>query len=249
MKYIAKTASQYALFLTGCLFLNSAIAAPPFITEDSEPTEYKHLELYLFSTMDKGSDSTSMQLPAIEADWGFAPDWQLHIAAPIAGNLPREGANIFSSGDLETSITYRFIKETDTFPQIAISPQIQWPTGDSERGLSNGRVWMKLPLALKKSWGPWTTYGGGGYAINPALEKQNYAFAGWAIQRELNEKITLGGEVYTQGASGSDSQSYTFVNLGGSYNIDKHFSFLLSVGHSVVGEGHTLGYLGIHWVS
>jgi len=250
MKYITKTAIQYSLFITGFFCLNSAIAAPPFIIDDPEPTEYKHLELYLFSTMDKGSDGTAVQLPAIETDWGFAPNWQLHISASIAGNFPKEDVNtFFGAGDLETGITYRFIKETDNFPQIAIAPQIDWPMGNSERGLGNGRAWMKLPVWLKKSWGPWATYGGGGYAINSASEKQNYAFAGWVIQRELSEKITLGSEVYTQGADSPDGQSYTIANLGGYYNLNKHFSFLLSVGHSIMGEEHTLGYFGIHWVS
>ena len=33
---------------------------------------------------------------------------------------------------------------------------------EDERGLGNGRAWCKIPLWIQKSWGPWTTYGGGG---------------------------------------------------------------------------------------
>jgi hypothetical protein len=268
MRNINKITIQFLLFITGFFCLNTVIAAPPFIIDDPEPTQYKQIELYLFSTMDKGSDNTALQLPGIEADWGFAPDWQFHIAAPIAGNLPKKenvniseaddseagdssqaAVNTLGVGDIETGITYRFIKETDKSPQVAIAPVIEWPTGDSERGLGNGRAWMRLPVLLKKSWGSWTTYGGGGYAINSAPDQQNYTFAGWVMQRDLSEKITLGGEVYTQGASSVDGQSYTLVNFGGNYNLNKHVSFLFSAGHSIVGEEHTQGYVGIHWVS
>ena len=36
------------------------------------------------------------------------------------------------------------------------------PTGSAARGLGVGKTWYKVPLWVQKSFGPWTTYGGGG---------------------------------------------------------------------------------------
>ena len=41
---------------------------------------------------------------------------------------------------------------------------------------------MILPLWLQKSWGPWTTYGGGGFGFNTARGGRNWAFLGWQAQ-------------------------------------------------------------------
>lgn len=96
---------------------------------------------------------------------------------------------------------------------------------------------------MQKSWGAWTTYGGGGYAFNSVDGMRNHPFAGWILQRDLNDKFSLGGELFTQGADSIDSKSYTLFNLGGSYNLNKHFNILASAGHSIIGESHLIGYL------
>jgi len=61
---------------------------------------------------------------------------------------------------------------------------------------------------LQKSWGPWTTYGGGGYVINPAPGQRNYCFGGWLLQRDFSERLTLGGEFFAQGKSSDVGESY-----------------------------------------
>jgi hypothetical protein len=132
---------------------------------------------------------------------------------------------------------------------MAIAPAIEWSTGNTDRDLGNGRTWLKIPVWAQKSWGSWTTYGGGGYAFNSADDMRNYPFAGWVIQHDINEKLSLGGEIYTQSATSDDSKSYTLLNVGGSYRLSKHFELLSSVGHSIAGENHLVGYVGLHWTS
>ena len=148
---------------------------------------------------------------------------------------------------MEFGLKYRFIQETDYRPMVGVFPLLEIPTGDVNRGLGNGRAWGKLPLWLQKSWGSWTTYGGGGYAINPAPEQRNYYFGGWLLQRNFGERLTLGGEIFAQGKSSDDTRSFAVFNLGGFFKITPNFQILFTGGHTLAGGNHTIGYLGLYW--
>ena len=52
------------------------------------------------------------------------------------------------------------------------------------------------------------------YAINSAKNMRNYPFAGWLLQKNINEHVTLGREVFTQGAVSHDSRSFTVMSVG-----------------------------------
>ena len=103
-------------------------------------------------------------------------------------------------GDLQIGIKYRFLKETEDWPQLGIYPMLMVPTGRCRSWLGQRQCVGELPLWAQKSWGKWTTYGGIGFAINPAAGHNNYLFGGWLLQRKVTEKLTLGGEIYCQGA-------------------------------------------------
>ena len=51
-------------------------------------------------------------------------------------------------------------------PQVAVFPAIFFPTRVGSRRLGAGHVIGFLPVWAQKSFGEWTTYGGGGYWIN-----------------------------------------------------------------------------------
>ena len=227
--------------------VTSASGGPPFLTDDPEPVEFGHSEFYLFSTLDKAKDNTTVQSPAFEFNHGIAPDTQAHIVFPFTTFAPDDGPAAYGPGDMELGLKYRFIQEKDDFPQVGIFPMLEVSTGDADRGLGNGRTWAKFPVWAQKSWGPWTTYGGGGYAINEAPGQRDYLFGGWLLQRDFDEHLTLGGEIFSQGRTADTSRATTFANFGGFYNFTKNFSFLFSVGHSIAGESHLISYLGLYW--
>ncbi|MGA2172820.1 MAG: hypothetical protein ABSG82_07405 [Sedimentisphaerales bacterium] len=237
------------LFALSLIFIcaTSALGGPPFLTDDPEPVELGHNEFYIFSTLDKAKDNTQVQAPAFEYNYGIAPQTQFHIIFPFTSSTSTGGPATYGPGDMEIGIKYRFIEEQKNFPQIGTFPMLEVSTGDAGRGLGNGSTWVKLPVWAQKSWGPWTTYGGGGYAVNPAPGQQNYFFAGWVLQRDLSEQLTLGGEIFTQGKTADADQATTLANFGGFYNFTKNFSFLFTVGHSIAGERHLISYLGLYW--
>jgi hypothetical protein len=231
-----------ALFVSGSL-----LAGPPFLTDDPEPVEYHHWEAYVFSTYDRGPDAIDIQGPALELNVGAAPELQLHLVLPLAWDRPNGGPTRSGWGDVEAGFKLRFLDETPGRPQIGIFPMVELPTGSAEHGLGNGRVWFRLPLWIQKSWGPWTSYAGGGWEINHAAEARSHPFGGWFLQRDLSASLTLGGEVFAQGADAPDGRGFTVVNLGGYYNFTPGFSLLFSAGRTVGGERHTIGYLGLYW--
>ncbi len=244
MNNVVKTIS-----LDICLNLILAMrsfAGPPFLTDDPEPVDYQHWEAYLFANGDHASSGYSINGPAVELNYGVLPDTQMHLVVPMT-TVGGGGARIVSGlGDTEFGIKYRFLHETNGWPQIGIFPMLELPTGDADRGLGNGHAWFRLPLWVQKSLGSWTTYGGGGAALNSAASQRNYPFGGWLLQRDFGEHLTIGGEIFAQGDAAAGDKRFAALNFGGSYKIGEHFRLLFSSGHSVAGSDRTLWYFGFY---
>jgi hypothetical protein len=221
-------------------------AGPPFLTDDPEPVDYQHWEAYIFTLGDHSSSGYNVEGPALELNYGVLPDTQLHLIVPmttVGGNSTPTASGL---GDTEFGVKYRFLHETNWWPQIGIFPLVELPTGDSGRGLGNGRTWFQLPLWMQKSFGPWTTYGGGGEVLNSAPGQRNHPYGGWLLQRDFGPHLTLGGELFAQGQDTDTDQGYAALNFGGQYNFNEHFSLLFSAGHSIAGDEHTLWYFGLY---
>ena len=241
------TMRRVAVVSVLALSSSQAIAGAPFLTEDPVPVDYRHSEFYVFSTYDRTTDGSDSNFPVFEYSYGVLLDTQLTIGVPFARTAPDGGRTEWGLGDVVIAVKYRFVDETDTSPQIAVVPLAELPTGDSNKGLGNGKIWWRLPVCLQKSWGEWTTYGGGGYVINPADGEKNHAFGGWLLQKDLGEKWMLGGEVFARGKDTVGGRATTFLNFGGSFRFSPDFKLLFSAGHSVSGETHTTAYLGLWW--
>jgi len=225
----------------------TALAGPPFLTDDPEPVEYRHGEL-LLSSIDTGAkDGTTGTLPHVEVNYGIIPDVQLHLLVPFAFSHPNGGPTVFGSGDTELGVKYRFTHETGNIPQVGIFPLVHVPTGDSGRGLGSGHVQEFLPLWLQKSRGPWTTYGGGGYWTNPGTGNKNYWQLGWLVQRDITRELTLGAEVFHFSRQTTEGHEDTGYNMGGIINMSKEHHILFSAGSDFVGDIRFVAYLGYQW--
>lgn len=223
---------------------STAFAGPPFQTDDPEPVPLHHYEAYLFGTADVASGTTFSQVPAFEFNIGPAPDLQLHIV--VAGAY-ESSLDTYGLGDTEVGVKYRFVQEGRHRPQIGAFPMLELPSGSASRGLGNGEVWARLPVWAQKSFGEWTTYGGVGYEINRARGMKDSVFAGWLVQRRVAKPLVLGTEVYYQGARATDARKTTFVDAGGYATLRGALSLLFMAGHTVSGESHAVGYLGLYY--
>jgi hypothetical protein len=240
-----------ALALCACAVLTRrAIAGPPFQTDDPDPVPLDHYEFYVFS----GTDGTPVESdpvgPAFEFNWGALPNIQLHGVISFGASIPADGPVTYGLLDTEIGVKYRFITETATRPEVGVFPMAELPTGKASRGLGVGHTWYRLPVWIQKDWGPWTTYGGGGYEVVHQPGFRSFSFAGWLLQRDVGEKWTLGGEFWYHGAEGPltpQRRHSTMIDLGGYYYFRKPASQLLfAVGHTAFGQPETYAYLGLY---
>jgi len=172
-------------------------------------------------------------------------DMQLHLVVPIT-TVGGISPIVSGLGITEFGIKYRFVHETNGLPQIGVFPMVELPTDNADRGFGTGQAWFRLPLWLQKSWGPWTSYGGGGAALNSAPGQRDYPFGGWLLQRDFGKHLTLGSDFFAQGRDTNNDKGFATLNFGGQYNVNEHFSLLFSAGHSVAGDEHSLWYFGLY---
>ena len=226
------------------IFSNTIFAGPPFATDDPEPVDFKHWEFYIASLHLIQAKNFSGTLPHFEVNYGVAKNLQIHLIAPL--NYTYTDQMKYGYANTEFGIKYMFIEQTDHFPQIATFPIIEIPTFKNQE-FGNGKVQVYLPLWLQKSWGKFTSYGGGGYWINPGTGNKNWLFTGWEAQYDFSEAVTLGGEFYYQTADATDSESTLAFNFGGMINFSSKFHFLFSLGHSIIHDNFTTAYFGVQW--
>ena len=228
----------------------SAWAGPPFFTDDPEPVEYLHWEVYLGSQWAHDKEAgTSGTLPHLEVNYGPAPDLHLHMIIPAAYSAPNEASHQYGLGDMELGVKYRFIHEDEKGckPQVGIFPIVVLPSGNSKKGLGEGRAKIFIPLWLQKSWGPWTTYGGGGYWYHPGPDNKNYWFTGWLLQRELSNSLTLGAEIFNSSPQAKGERDETGFNVGGVLNLSEEHHILFSAGRDLKGPNTLTAYLAFQW--
>jgi Putative MetA-pathway of phenol degradation len=236
----------------------TAHAGPPFQTDDPDPVEYRHFEMYAFELSDstgKNAGGTVLEVPAYEVNYGVVPNVQLHLVLPLTTVFPpANGPTNFGLGDTELGAKVRVLKETKRAPEVGIFPFVEAPSGNADKGLGVGKTWYRLPLWLQKSWGPddrqWTSYGGAGETIVPQTGYKNYPFAGWLVQRQLSKKWTLGGELFGHGAEGEaalSTRASTLLDLGGIYEVKDGLDLLFAAGRSVYGQPETYTYVSLYW--
>jgi hypothetical protein len=227
-----------------CLLLPTAVhAGPPYVTDDPETVEFLHWEIYLATQDELTPGGATGTAPQLEVNFGAAPNLQLHLIAPLAYARPARGPAAYGPGDVELGAKLRLVEEGQGMPMVGVFPLVELPAGSEPNGLGTGHVRVFIPLWLQKSFGPWTTYGGGGYWVNPGPGNQNYWYVGWQAQRRLSELATVGGEVYYTTADRIGGDANLRFNVGLVLDITDHHHVLLSAGRSLAGDSRFQGYL------
>jgi len=239
---------RWWLLLATVLFLQEkAWAGNPFLTDDPEPVDLGHGEVFVagsYAQNPGGRNGTGQ----FEFNYGAFQETQLHLILTGAFNSPNGIPAASGLGDMELGVKYRFVKEGEGVPQIGTYPKLDLPTGDAARGLGAGTTRLMLPVWFQKSWGPWTTYGGGGYWFNWGPGGQGWVYLGWELQRDLSPQVTLGAEIFYQTpavAGGMDSLS---GDLGLIVNLNDTNHPMLSIGRDLVNPVNSLfGYAAYLW--
>jgi hypothetical protein len=239
-----------AIILLVCFCAINTWAGPPFVTDDPEPVEYHHWEVYMASVYNHGVDGTAGTAPQLEVNCGAAREMQLHIIAPIAYADHSDGSLHYGLGDAELGVKYRFLRETDYCPQVGIFPLVEMPFGDSSLGLGAGHTAAFLPVWFQKSFGKWTTYAGGGYWFNKtAAGDKDYWQAGWELQRDISKGLTFGAEIFAFSPKTEGGSRETGFNAGAMINFNEEHHLLLSAGGDTDGPNTHFAYAAFQWTT
>ena len=206
------------------------MAGPPYVTDDPEPTNTGGWENYLYVTGTNTPGDTEEEA-GIELNYGAAPDLQLSASLPI--DYDHVDGYRFGGGDIDLGAKYRFVHQSPDswLPDVAIFPSVSLLT--AARTLGPQHLSLFLPLWMEKDFGAWSTFGGGGYTINPGDGNRDYQLFGWAVARTITSRLNIGVEVYHQTASVVHGKSLTNIALGFVFQMSKHLALMASGGPGV----------------
>jgi hypothetical protein len=205
----------------------AAVAGPPFLTDDPEPTDTGHWEIYAPLFEAEGSGKVFEGALGTELNYGAAKDLQLTVGLPAAYTHDADGWR-WGAGDLKVSAKYRFYHDEEAGLQIAAFPGATLPTASN--GLGADRVTALLPIWAQKDFGVWSVFGGGGYAINPGADNRDYWIGGVALTRQLGKGLLVGIEADRQGPDTIGGRASTSLGLGAIYDLPGPLRLLASGG-------------------
>jgi hypothetical protein len=209
-------------FTFACLPL-PVLAGPPYETDDPQPTEHGHWEIYAFGTRE-GSGSDVAGVVGVDLNYGPVDGVQLTATLPLA----YEHNSGVAPGDVELGVKYRFVHDEKSRIDVAIFPRVILPTAG--KGFGTGRVSVLLPVWAQTSFGSWAVFGGGGYTINPGAGQRNFALASVAVTRALSDRLSLGVEATRTGPDAVDGRAATSFGAGAIIRLYDQLSLLASGG-------------------
>ena len=206
-----------------------AWAGPPYDTDDPDPTDLRHWEIYNFvgGVRTGGAFDGSA---GFDLNYGAMPGVQLTATLPL--DFVRGPAANTGFGAVELAVKYRFVHSEKAGFSIAAFPRLILPTA---RG-GSGKTALLLPLWASKEIGHWSLFGGGGYAINPGTGNRNYWQCGAALTHDVTARLQLGAEATHHGPDASGVRPTTTLGVGLIYHLKAPFSLLASAGPSFAGH-------------
>jgi hypothetical protein len=173
---------------------------------------------------------------------------QLKLELPISVVHEDSKGTAAGAGDLLLGVKWRLLNNEQSQFSIGHLPQLSLPTGDRTRDLGQGRPAYLLPLLAQKSWDKWTLYGNIGFWWQTAAQTRNYFYAGAVLEREINERLTLGAELFGNSPKECGRSDVAF-NLGGTWKLSQHVNLLFTGGRDIVGDTTAMGYIGLQFLT
>ena len=223
-----RAAAAAVLLVAG---MSPASAGPPYLSDDPEPTDYRHYEIYAFGNGDIGKDDSDGEA-GVDFNYGAAPDLQLTAVLPLGYSVPSGAAAQVNLGSVELGMKYRFLHRSDTGWDVSVFPRVFLPAGSAQVG--ENHVSLLLPLWFEKDWGErWSTFGGGGCVLNRGGRSHDYCLGGWALAYQLLPKLQIGGELFHQMSDEKGGLDSTIVGAGARYDASDTYHLLAYVGRNV----------------
>ncbi len=232
-----------ALCLLG-LFAATAQAQQPFTTDDADVTPKRKFHLQIGNEYDilqrSAFPALRQNTASLEINYGLLKNVEIGLTLPLLGIssskivTPRSALGI---GDSTLNVKYNFYKEKKGTrpPSMAISAEIRFPTGNTEKDLGAGLTDYFINGVLQKSLSSKTTFrlnGGIFFAGNQqsgelGIKVRGRVFtAGSSLVKQFTKKLDLGAEI-TGAVTGNFilSEGQLQGLLGGNYALTKKMTF------------------------
>jgi hypothetical protein len=219
--------------------MSAAFAGPPYFSDDPEPTDYRHFEIYLFDNGAVRRDGDGGTV-GIDFNYGAAPDLQLTAVLPLGYDSPAGGGTATGLGNIELAAKYKILHQEGFGWDVAVFPRVFLPSGSPSIGARHAS--LLLPIWLGKDWGRWSTFGGGGCVINHGEDSQNFCLAGWALTRQVLPDLQIGAELYRQTADTRGGRATTGIGGGVRYDLNDHYHLLGYIGPRLQNPNETIRY-------
>jgi hypothetical protein len=216
-----------------------ALAGPPYIADDPEPTDFRHYEIYLFATGESNRGGRT-GAAGIDFNYGGEPDLQLTAVLPVvddhaSGERARTGI-----GNIELAAKYRFVHQKETGWDVAIFPRLFLRS--ASRSVGEPHTTVLLPLWVEKDWPGWSTFGGGGWFYHRGGEAQDFYLVAWALAHQFTNRLQLGAEVQHQTPDTRGGKTSTGIGVGMRYDLDDRWHWLAYAAPGVQNAPETARY-------
>jgi len=217
------------LILLLSLLARPAAAGPPFVSDDPEPTDYKHFEIYAFNSGTTNLGGTAGQ-GGIDFNYGALPDLQVTVVVPAGFERPPDGSVQLGMGNIQFAAKYRFLHQDSFGLDVSFFPRLFMPAGQTPTGSPNASV--LLPLWFQKDWGKWSVFGGGGCSISTD-STQDACLAGAVLNRQVSSRLQVGLELAWQSGTAAGAVPGTAIGIGARYDLTDHAHLLAYVNRGV----------------
>ncbi|HEX2589871.1 MAG TPA: transporter [Rhizomicrobium sp.] len=234
-----RSALQYACGVAALLIAQPVLAGPPYVTDDPAPTDYQHYEVYAFGggTVTRGGSGSE---GGIDFNYGALPDLQLTAVLPFGVDRPSGGPMVHGVGNVELAAKYKFLHQDDFGWDVSFFPRVFLPSLSPNIG--ERHTSLLLPLYVGKSWDDLSTFGGGGCTISHGGGSQNFCEVGWAVTYRFTPKLTMGAEIYSQGADSIGGKASSGVGVGAVYDLNDNYHLMASIGPGIQNSAATNKY-------
>jgi hypothetical protein len=226
-------------FLLSTLLMRPTLAGPPYVSDDPEPTDYRHFEIYTFNNGTSTRNGTA-SAAGIDFNYGAAPDLQLTATLPAGFNRPTFGPTSVGLSNIELAAKYRFLHQDGFGLDVSIFPRVFLPSDSNTIG--DNRAGLLLPIWVQKDWGGgWSAFGGGGCMIG-GLGSQDFCLAGGVLNYQLLPKLQVGAEFFHQTADRIGTPATSSLGIGVRYDLNDTYHLLGYVRRGIENANETDQY-------
>ena len=207
-----------------------ALAGPPYVSDDPEPTDYGHFEVYAYTDGTLVRDSMSGEA-GVDFNYGAAPDLQLTMTLPYGFDRQSGARTDYALSNVQLAAKYRFLHQDQIGVDVSFFPRVFLPSGSHTVG--DNRASFLLPLWLEKDWeSGWTVFGGGGCVITDRGSR-DFCLTGGVVTYQLRPDLRVGPEIAYQSGDRQGTPASTSIGMGAVYDINDTYHLLAYMNRGV----------------